>query len=90
MIVPYGKYLLVKIIEKPKKHGIILMQEEEDPIVKCEFLCEGCDINPGFTPYKAYVLYFRRYELRDCVDKEQKIYLIKEECLLGYEVKDDR
>jgi len=89
MIIPYGEYLLVKVLEKPKKHSFIMVEEEQEPIVRCELLDEGYKVASTLVPNKN-ILYFRRYELRDCVDKEKKIYLVKEECLLGYEAKDGR
>jgi len=84
MIIPYGKYLLVQIIEPEKKKGLLLMVDDEpDPIARCELLNYGFDTDMKFED--GLFLLFRRYELRDCVDKENKIYLIKEESLLGYE-----
>lgn len=83
MIIPYGKYLLVQIIDPPKKKGLLLLNEEEDPIARCEFLDRGGDCECAF--FDGLILLIRRYELRDCVDKDKKIYLIKEESVLGYE-----
>lgn len=87
MIVPYGKYLLVQVIDPPKKkHVLIMVDEEVDPIARCELIDYGNDTDIDVSD--KFLLLFRRYELRDCVDKEHKVYLIKEESLLGYEEKD--
>lgn len=85
MIKPYGIYLLVKMLEVEKKKGSLLMVNEEQPaIVACELIDVGHDVEDEFHP--SQTLYFRRYELRDCVDKEQNLYIVSTENVLGYEV----
>lgn len=83
MIRPYGKNLLVRLIEPEKKKGFLIVNEEPDPIARCEYIDAAVDASSIYNT--RVVLLFRRYELRDCVDKEKKLYIVKEECLLGYE-----
>lgn len=80
MITPFGKNLLVQLIEPEKKKGLLMMVSDDvDPIARCRMLGSGGMLQPECKKIGL----FRRHELRDCIDKDKKLYIISEECLLA-------